>query len=86
MRADSSQQRLEYQQLEQQQRQREYMLRRNPAASPHTERQLDAQRELFAQQRQLELQRFELEQQRLLQSMRRQPLQPPLEPGRLRLP
>jgi hypothetical protein len=80
------QQRLEYQQLEQHQLQQEHRLRRDPAPSQDLDRRLDLQRELFAQERQLELQRFELDQQRLLQSMRRPPLQPPLESGRLTLP
>jgi hypothetical protein len=75
------QQRLEYQQLEQQQLQRELSLRRQ---APHDTPRLEAQRDRFAQERQLELQRFELDRQRLLQSMPRQPLQPPLDAGRLR--
>jgi len=80
------QQRLEYQQLEQQQRQREDMLRRRLPDTPETARRLDGERELAAQERQLQMQRFELDRQRLLQSLPRQPLQPPLEPGRLTTP
>ena len=76
------QQRLEYQQLEQQQLQREQSLRQQ--AAPHDARRLAAQRQLFAQERQLELQRFELDRQRLLQSLPRQPLQPPADAGGLR--
>jgi len=75
------QQRLEYQQLEQQQLQRELSLRRR---APHDTARLDAQRERFAHERQLELQRFELDRHRLIQSMPRQPLQPPLDANRLR--
>jgi hypothetical protein len=75
------QQRLEYQQLEQQQAQRELSLR---LRAPDDTRQLEAQRERFAQERQLELQRFELDRQRLLQSLPRQPLQPPADAGRLK--
>jgi hypothetical protein len=80
------QQRLQYQQLEQQQRVREESLRRSVPASVEGERQLDSQRQRFAQERQLELQRFELDRQRLLQSLPRQPLQPPAQPGRINLP
>lgn len=78
------QQRLEYQQLEQRQRQRESSLRHSPIPVPDAERRLELQRDLFAQERQLELQRFELDRQRLLQSIARQPLQPRVDPGRLR--
>ena len=80
------QQRLQYQQLEQQQRLRDESLRRSLPATAEGERQLDSQRQRFAQERQLELQRFELDRQRLLQSLPRQPLQPPAQPGRLNLP
>ena len=80
------QQRLEYQQLEQQQRQREDVLRRSLPATPETARRLDAERDLAAQERQLQIQRFELDRQRLLQSLPRQPLQPPLQPGRITVP
>ena len=80
------QQRLEYQQLEQHQRLREETLRRSLPATIEAGRQLDSQRQRFAQERQLELQRFELDRQRLLQSLPRQPLQPPVQPGQLNPP
>lgn len=74
------QQRLEQHQLEVQQTQRDRALRQNTVdADPYVaDRQAEAQRRLFAQERQLQLQRFELDRQRLLQSMPRQPLQPPV--------
>ena len=75
------QQRLEYQQLEQRQVERELSLQRQ---APYDIRRLETQRELFAQERQLEVQRFELDRQRLLQSLPREPLQPPADAGRLR--
>jgi hypothetical protein len=80
------QQRLEYQQLEQQQRQREDVLRRTLPATPEAERRIDTERDLAAQERQLQIQRFELDRQRLLQSLPQQPLQSPPQPGRLTLP
>jgi Fe2+ transport system protein B len=80
------QQRLQYQQLEQQQRQREDVLRRTLPPTPEAERRIDTERDLAAQERQLQIQRFELDRQRLLQSLPRQPLQPPTQPGRLNLP
>jgi hypothetical protein len=82
------QQRLDQQQLELQQTQRERALARSPSAVPPDilDRRLDMQREIFAQERALQLQRFELERQRLLQSMPREPLQPPLGSPHLSLP
>ena len=80
------QQRLQYQQLEQQQRLREEGLRRSLPPSVESDRQLETQRQRFAQERQLEIQRYELDRQRLIQSLPRQPLQLPLQPGHLNLP
>jgi hypothetical protein len=82
------QQRMDQQQLELQQIQRERALSRSPGTVPPDvlDRRLDTQREVFAQERALQLQRFELDRQRLLQSMPREPLQPPLGSPQLHLP
>jgi len=81
------QQRLEQHQLEVQQAQRDRALRHDAAgADPHlATRQAQAQRRLFAQERELQNQRFELDRQRLLQSMPRQPLQPPVGASQLEM-
>ncbi|HYH40703.1 MAG TPA: hypothetical protein VD867_01870 [Burkholderiales bacterium] len=79
------QQRMQQQQLDIGQVQRERALRQ-PARSDPAEpfdRRFDAQREIFSAERQLQSQQFELDRQRLLQSMPRQPLQPPLGAGQL---
>jgi hypothetical protein len=82
------QQRMDQQHLELQQIQRERALSRSPGTVPPDvlDRRLDTQREVFAQERALQLQRFELDRQRLLQSMPREPLQPPLGSPQLHLP
>jgi hypothetical protein len=76
-------QRLERQQLEQQQLLQEHLTSRNRASLPADalQRELESQRASFALERQLQAQRFGLDQQRLLQSMSRQPLQPPRVAG-----
>jgi hypothetical protein len=81
-------QRLQQQQLAQQQRERSAILERNarlgrPGADGHA---LQQQRQLFAQERALQAQQFELERQRLLQSLPSQPLQPLPRPGQLDRP
>jgi hypothetical protein len=79
-------QRMDYQQLEAHQLQRDRALRHVPGPSDDVrERRLEMQRDLFAQERQLMLQRFELDQHRLLQAAPRQPLQPMRGTGQLRL-
>ena len=81
------QQRMEQQQLELHQVQREHALRQSRALPEDSrDRAIQAQRDLFATERQLQIQRFELDQQRLLQSARPQPLQPPLGNPQLTLP
>ena len=72
--------RIEQQQLELQQSQRERALDRSATALPPEVRESrrQAQREAFAQERLLTLQRFELDRQRELLTMPRQPLQSPL--------
>ncbi len=81
------QQRVEQQQLEIHQIQREHALRRLPGPTDDAlERRIEMQRGLFAAERQLQIQRFELDQQRLLQSARPQPLQPPIGAPQLTLP
>jgi hypothetical protein len=81
------QQRVEQQQLEIHQIQREHALRRLPGPSDDAfDRRLETQRDLFRTERQLQIQRFELDQQRLLQSARPQPLQPPIGLPQLTLP
>ena len=72
--------RIEQQQLELQQSQRERALERSATALPLEARESrrQAQREAFAQERLLTLQRFELDRQRELMTMPRRPLQAPL--------
>ena len=81
------QQRLEQQQLELQQLQRDRAMRQHARAFPHDtpDPHTELQRELFAQERELQNQRFELDRQRLLQSLPRQPLQPPIGSSQLNL-
>ena len=81
------QQRLEQHQLEVQQDQRDRAIRQNSIGGDPfvADRQAEAQRRIFAQERALQNQRFELDQQRLLQSMPRQPLQPPIGSSQLEL-
>jgi hypothetical protein len=81
------QQRLQLQQLEQQQVHRDELLRRDAASLPpgSSDAHLRAQREAFTQERQLQIQQFELDRQRLLQSAPREPLQTPAG-SQLRLP
>ena len=82
------QQRMQQQQLDLEQVQREQALRQHARSVPGEgyDSRVDAQRELFSAERQLQSQQFELDRQRLLQSMPRQPLQPPIGGGQLQLP
>jgi hypothetical protein len=81
-------QRLEQQQLEMEQWQRERALERSASVLGENEmrRRLDLQRDAFRVERDLQALRFQLDQNRLTQSLARQPLQPPPAPGTLRLP
>lgn len=81
-------QRLEYQQLEIEQWQRQRALERSAAlpADDGGRRSVELQRDLFRQERDLQIMRFQLDQHRLEQSITLRPLQPPPIPGTLRLP
>ena len=81
------QQRLQQHQLEVQQTQRDQALRQSAiGGDPYiADRQAEAQRRIFAQERELQNQRFDLDRQRLLQSMPRQPSQPPIGSNQVEL-
>jgi hypothetical protein len=72
-------QRLQQQQLEQLQVQRDERARREASVLPPGvgDAQLRAQRDIYNQERTLQMQQFELDRQRLLQQMPREPLQTP---------
>ena len=82
------QQRMEQQRLDLEQVQRDHALRAQARHDPSEpfDRRIEAQREIFSMERQLQNQQFELERHRLLQSLPRQPLQPPIGAGQLQLP
>ena len=72
-------QRLQQQQLDHVQIQRDELLRRQADTLPQGigEARMRAQQDNYDQQRMLQMQQFELDRQRLLQSMPREPLQSP---------
>jgi hypothetical protein len=82
------QQRMQQQRLDMEQVQRDHALRAQARSDPSEpfDRRIDAQRELFSMERQLQNQQFELERHRLLQSLPRQPLQPPIGASQLQFP
>jgi hypothetical protein len=79
---------MEQQRLDLEQVQRDHALRAQARHDPSEpfDRRIEAQREVFSMERQLQNQQFELDRHRLLQSLPRQPLQPPIGASQLQLP